>query len=102
MYSLLERIDYWVYEDSPMNHQSMERLLRTVLTESQLSQAAAYGEEENDFYDEDEECYAQEEEENKEVVMALLNHVYIRYPELKEHMEEIAQEYPELKGRLGL
>ena len=102
MYSLLERIDYWVYEDSPMNHQSMERLLRTVLTESQLSQAAAYGEEENDFYDEDEECYAQEEEENKEVVMALLNHVYTQYPELKEHMEEIAQEYPELKWRLGL
>lgn len=102
MYSLLERMDYWVYEDSPMNHQSMEWLLRTVLTGSQLSQAAAYGEEEDDFSDENEEYFAQEEEENKKVVMALLNNVYTQYPELKEYMEEITQEYPELKERLGL
>lgn len=95
MYALLNSPCEWPVGAEPLDELMMEGALQTLYPPTAFTN-------EKDVSDEDEECYAQEEEENKEVVMALLNHVYTQYPELKEHMEEIAQEYPELKGRLGL
>ena len=95
MYALLNSPCEWPVGAEPLDEIMMEGALQTLYPPTAFTN-------EKDVSDEDEECYAQEEEENKEVVMALLNHVYTQYPELKEHMEEIAQEYPELKVRLGL
>lgn len=95
IYALLNSPCEWPVGAEPLDEIMMEGALQTLYPPTAFTN-------EKDVSDEDEECYAQEEEENKEVVMALLNHVYTQYPELKEHMEEIAQEYPELKERLGL